>query len=119
MRRFFWFLNKYFMVPMFRLGFGPFFGNPITGYIMVLKVIGRKTGKLRYAPVNYAIMDGTSTCASILASKPFCLEGRLRGRQLKSLIQPSEPLSSEKSSRMPASPVSWKATTPTVSATRN
>jgi deazaflavin-dependent oxidoreductase (nitroreductase family) len=64
MRRFFWFLNKYFMVPMFRLGFGPFFGNPFSGYIMVLKIIGRKTGKLRYAPVNYAILDGKVYCIS-------------------------------------------------------
>ena len=62
MRRFFWFLNKYFMVPMFRLGFGPLFGNPFSGYIMVLKVIGRKTGKLRYAPVNYAIHAGKVYC---------------------------------------------------------
>ena len=64
MRRFFWFLNKFFMVPMFRLGFGPFFGNPFSGYIMVLKVTGRKTGKLRYAPVNYAIFDGRVYCLS-------------------------------------------------------
>jgi deazaflavin-dependent oxidoreductase (nitroreductase family) len=62
MRRFFWFLNKFFMVPMFRLGFGPFFGNPFSGYIMVLKTVGRKTGKLRYAPVNYAIHDGKIYC---------------------------------------------------------
>jgi deazaflavin-dependent oxidoreductase (nitroreductase family) len=62
MRRFFKFLNKFFMVPMFRLGFGPFFGNPISGYIMVLKIIGRKTGKLRYAPVNYAICNGKVYC---------------------------------------------------------
>ena len=64
MRRFFWFFNKLFMVPMFRLGFGPFFGNPFTGYIMVLKVIGRKTGRLRYAPVNYAILNGKVYCLS-------------------------------------------------------
>ena len=64
MRRFFWFLNKFFMVPMFRLGFGPFFGNPFSGYIMVLKIIGRKTGKRRYAPVNYAIFDGKVYCIS-------------------------------------------------------
>lgn len=64
MRRFFWFINKYFMVPIFRLGFGPFFGNPFSGYIMVLKIIGRKTGKLRYAPVNYAIQDGKVYCIS-------------------------------------------------------
>lgn len=64
LRRLFWFLNKFFMVPMFRLGLGPFFGNPFTGYIMVLKVIGRKTGKVRYAPVNYAIHHGQVYCLS-------------------------------------------------------
>ena len=64
MRRFFWFINKFFMVPMFRLGFGPFFGNPLTGYIMVIKAIGRKTGKVRFAPVNYTIHKGNVYCIS-------------------------------------------------------
>jgi len=64
MRRIFWFLNKFFMVPMFRLGFGPFFGNPFTGYIMVLKTIGRKSGVVRYAPVNYTIYKGNVFCIS-------------------------------------------------------
>jgi deazaflavin-dependent oxidoreductase (nitroreductase family) len=64
MRRIFWFLNKFFMAPMFRLGFGPFFGNPVSGYIMVLKAIGRKSGKVRYAPVNYAIYHGDIYCIS-------------------------------------------------------
>lgn len=64
MRRIFWFLNKFFMVPMFRLGFGPFFGNPLSGYIMVIKAIGRKTGKVRFAPVNYTIHKGNVYCIS-------------------------------------------------------
>jgi deazaflavin-dependent oxidoreductase (nitroreductase family) len=64
MSRIFKILNKYFMVPLFRLGFGPVMCNPITGYIMVLKVVGRKTGKLRYAPVNYAIWKGNIYCVS-------------------------------------------------------
>jgi len=64
MRRIFWFLNKYFMVPLFRLGFGPIFGNPLTGYIMVIKAIGRMSGKLYYTPVNYAIKDGSIYCIS-------------------------------------------------------
>ena len=64
MRRFFWFLNKFFMVPLFRLGFAPFFGNPFSGYIMVLKAVGRKSGKVRYAPVNYAIHQGNVYCIS-------------------------------------------------------
>lgn len=50
------------MVPAFRLGLGPFMGNPFTGYIMVLKTVGRKTGKARYAPVNYAILNGHVYC---------------------------------------------------------
>ena len=64
MRRIFWFLNKFFMVPMFRLGFGPFFGNPLTGYIMVMKAIGRKTGIVRFVPVNYTIHKGHVYCIS-------------------------------------------------------
>jgi deazaflavin-dependent oxidoreductase (nitroreductase family) len=61
-RRVFWLFNKLFMVPMFRLGFGPFVGNSISGYIMVLKTVGRRTGKVRYAPVNYAIHKGNVYC---------------------------------------------------------
>ena len=64
MRKIFWFLNKYFMVPIYRLGLGGIFSNPFSGYIMVLKVIGRKSGKLRYAPVNYAIYKGSVWCIS-------------------------------------------------------
>jgi deazaflavin-dependent oxidoreductase (nitroreductase family) len=58
-RLFFRFLNRFFMVPMFRLGLGPFFGNPISGYVMVLRTIGRKTGRVRYVPVSYAIANGS------------------------------------------------------------
>ncbi|MGB2963652.1 MAG: nitroreductase/quinone reductase family protein [Anaerolineales bacterium] len=61
-RQIFKIVNRFFMVPLFRLGLGFFVGNPITGYIMVLKTIGRKTSKQRYAPVNYAIMNGNVYC---------------------------------------------------------
>lgn len=61
-RRVFWFLNKFFMVPMFKLGFGPFVGNPLSGYIMVIKNTGRKSGRTRYAPVNYCIYQGDLYC---------------------------------------------------------
>jgi deazaflavin-dependent oxidoreductase (nitroreductase family) len=63
-RRIFWFFNTFFMTPMFRLGFGALMGNPLTGYIMVLKVIGRKSGKVRYAPVNFALRNGNVYCIS-------------------------------------------------------
>jgi deazaflavin-dependent oxidoreductase (nitroreductase family) len=62
LRKAFTYLNKFFMVPMFRLGLGAWMGTPFGGYIMMLKVIGRKSGKVRYAPVNYAILDGDVFC---------------------------------------------------------
>ncbi len=63
-RKIFRYFNKFFMVPMFRLGFGALMGNPITGYIMVIKTIGRKSGKQRFTPVNYAIIDGNIYCTA-------------------------------------------------------
>jgi deazaflavin-dependent oxidoreductase (nitroreductase family) len=62
LRRFFWYLNRYFMVPAFRIGLGPLIGSPLTGYIMVLETIGRRTGRVRYTPLNYAIRDGQVYC---------------------------------------------------------
>jgi deazaflavin-dependent oxidoreductase (nitroreductase family) len=64
LRQIFRYLNRYFMVPIFRLGLGGFMGNPLTSYVMVLKTIGRKSGKTRYAPVNYAIANGCIYCLS-------------------------------------------------------
>lgn len=61
-RRFFRYLNTYFMVPLFRQGLGAFMCNPWGGYIMVLKTIGRKTGQVRYTPVNYALLNGNIYC---------------------------------------------------------
>jgi deazaflavin-dependent oxidoreductase (nitroreductase family) len=62
MRHFFHSLNKFFMVPIFRLGLGPIFGNPFSGHIMVLKMVWRKTGKLRYTHVNYTLENGGIYC---------------------------------------------------------
>jgi len=52
------------MVPIFRLGLGAVMTNPFSGYIMVMKTIGRKSGRVRYAPVNYAIWKGNIYCIS-------------------------------------------------------
>lgn len=62
--RLFWYLNRFFMVPLYRLGLGTFLGTPFGGYIMVLQHIGRKSGKTYYTPVNYAIHKGCVYCVS-------------------------------------------------------
>lgn len=62
LRRIMWLVNRFIMTPLFRLGLGAFMGNPFTGYIMVLKTVGRKTRQVRYTPVNYAIIKGNVYC---------------------------------------------------------
>ena len=53
-----------FMLTMWRLGMGKWFRiwPDVTGSVMVLVHIGRKTGIRRYQPLNYAIIDGDIHC---------------------------------------------------------
>ena len=44
------------------MGLGKFISNPLTGNIMVLGIRGKKTGKIRYAPVSFARRDGKVYC---------------------------------------------------------
>jgi deazaflavin-dependent oxidoreductase (nitroreductase family) len=55
-------LNRYIVVPGFKRGLGRLISNPIVGRIMVLKLVGRRTGKIRYTPVNYAVISGNLYC---------------------------------------------------------
>jgi deazaflavin-dependent oxidoreductase (nitroreductase family) len=56
------YLNRYFMIPMNNWGLLPWQLNPLSGYVMVLHTIGRKSGKVRITALNYAIMDGSVYC---------------------------------------------------------
>jgi deazaflavin-dependent oxidoreductase (nitroreductase family) len=64
LRRFLWYFNR-FMILLWRLGLGGW-GNatPLTGWIMVLAQIGRKSGRRRLTPVNYAVIDGDIYCTA-------------------------------------------------------
>jgi deazaflavin-dependent oxidoreductase (nitroreductase family) len=50
-------LNKYVSVPSLKAGLGRYMSNPATGYLMVLRTRGRKSGEMRDAPLGYVI-DG-------------------------------------------------------------
>ncbi len=65
MRRIFKHVNT-FMVLMWRLGLGRMINiwPEGSGRIMVIVHTGRKTGQTRYAPVNYAIVDGELYCTA-------------------------------------------------------
>lgn len=63
-RQLFKLLNRY-MVIHWRLGLGPYGNQPeLSGRIMVLTHRGRKSGKLRRTPVNYARLAGDFYCVA-------------------------------------------------------
>ncbi|MBF8283777.1 MAG: hypothetical protein HW378_2692 [Anaerolineales bacterium] len=53
-----------FMLLMWRLGLGPWINiwPPVGGRILVIAHQGRRTGRRRYTPVNYALVDGEIYC---------------------------------------------------------
>jgi deazaflavin-dependent oxidoreductase (nitroreductase family) len=62
MHRIFEYVNRYWWVPILRLGLAPLFVTPFSGYVMLLRTVGRTTGQVRSAPLNYAIADGCVYC---------------------------------------------------------
>lgn len=59
-----------FMLSLWRLGLGGY-GNPskFGGAVMVIKHRGRKSGLIRYAPVNFAEIDGDIYCTAGFGEK--------------------------------------------------
>lgn len=64
-RRLFRQFNR-FMVLMWRLGIGPAIGcyPPLTGRFLVIGHTGRRSGRRRYTPLNYARVDGELYCTA-------------------------------------------------------
>jgi deazaflavin-dependent oxidoreductase (nitroreductase family) len=57
-------LNRSFMAPLIRHGFGWLVGNPLTGHVMLLRTRGRRSGLLREAPLGYIVMNGAVYCVA-------------------------------------------------------
>ena len=52
-------LNRWFMVPVFfAAGSGHGSGTPYGGYMLLLRVRGRRSGLLRSVPLSYLVADG-------------------------------------------------------------
>ncbi|HEX5591184.1 MAG TPA: nitroreductase/quinone reductase family protein [Candidatus Limnocylindrales bacterium] len=64
LQRGFLLLNRGFMAPLIRHGFGWLVGNPLTGHLMLLRTRGRRSGLLREAPLGYVIRDGAVYCVA-------------------------------------------------------
>jgi deazaflavin-dependent oxidoreductase (nitroreductase family) len=61
-RAFFRIINRYIIIPAFQIGLGWLVSNRLTGDIMIIGTVGRRTGKMRYTPVSYARIRGRIYC---------------------------------------------------------
>jgi deazaflavin-dependent oxidoreductase (nitroreductase family) len=57
-------VNRGVMAPLARARLGWLVGNPLTGYVMVLRTRGRRSGRIREAPLGYVIRDGAIYCVA-------------------------------------------------------
>jgi deazaflavin-dependent oxidoreductase (nitroreductase family) len=57
-------MNKYFSVPALWAGLGRCISNPFTGYLMIMRTRGRKSGELRDAPLGYTIVGEHVYCVA-------------------------------------------------------
>jgi deazaflavin-dependent oxidoreductase (nitroreductase family) len=55
-------LNRFLMVPVFRLGLGWLMGGPLEGWMMVLRTRGRHSGRARYVALDYLLDEGSVYC---------------------------------------------------------
>jgi deazaflavin-dependent oxidoreductase (nitroreductase family) len=62
MRPLFRFLSRRVLVPLFRARMGWLVVNPVSGYCMVVRTTGRRTGRARHAAVMYALAGGDVEC---------------------------------------------------------
>jgi deazaflavin-dependent oxidoreductase (nitroreductase family) len=52
-------LNRWTTVPLLRAGIGAWLGSPIGGWLLLLRVTGRRTGLAREVPLSYLIAEGS------------------------------------------------------------
>jgi deazaflavin-dependent oxidoreductase (nitroreductase family) len=52
--------NRWAMLPLLDAGLGPWMGTPIGGWLLVLRVRGRKSGLVREVPLSYLIAEGSA-----------------------------------------------------------
>ncbi|HEY1168064.1 MAG TPA: nitroreductase/quinone reductase family protein [Candidatus Limnocylindrales bacterium] len=57
-------LNRYVSVPALKAGLGRYVSNPLTGYLMILRTRGRKSGEMRDVPLGYTIVDDRVYCVA-------------------------------------------------------
>jgi deazaflavin-dependent oxidoreductase (nitroreductase family) len=51
-------LNRWMTIPMLRAGLGPWLGSPAGGWLLLMRVRGRRSGAVREVPLSYLVDEG-------------------------------------------------------------
>jgi deazaflavin-dependent oxidoreductase (nitroreductase family) len=51
-------MNRWSTIPIMRAGLGAWFATPIGGYVLLMRVRGRKSGRLIDVPLSYLVAEG-------------------------------------------------------------
>jgi deazaflavin-dependent oxidoreductase (nitroreductase family) len=85
-------VNKYLSVPALKMGMGRYMSNPLTGYLMILRTRGRKSGEMRDAPLGYTIVGDHVYCLAGFGPRTHWYQNILADPQVE-VILPSRAFS--------------------------
>lgn len=85
-------MNKYVSVPALKAGLGRYISNPFTGYLMILRTRGHKSGEMRDAPLGYTIVGEHVYCIAGFGRKTHWLQNVLSDPRVE-VILPSRAFS--------------------------
>jgi deazaflavin-dependent oxidoreductase (nitroreductase family) len=84
--------NRYVSVPALKMGLGRYISNPFSGYLMILRNRGRKSGEMRDAPLGYVVVGECVYCIAGFGRKTHWLQNVLADPRVE-VILPSRAFS--------------------------
>jgi deazaflavin-dependent oxidoreductase (nitroreductase family) len=79
-------MNRYVSVPALKAGLGRYISNPLTGYLMILRTRGRKSGEMRDAPLGYTIVGECVYCIAGFGRRTHWLQNVLADPRVEVIL---------------------------------
>ena len=79
-------MNKYAGVPALKMGLGRYISNPLTGYLMILRTRGRKSGEMRDAPLGYTISGDCVYCIAGFGRRAYWYQNLLADPKVEAIL---------------------------------
>jgi len=80
-------MNKYVGVPALKMGLGRYISNPLTGYLMILRTRGRKSGEMRDAPLGYTISGDCVYCIAGFGRRAYWYQNLLADPKVEAILR--------------------------------